>query len=59
MHNARDSIASPNRSRARSSVRAMPAGYRDNRNRRMDSFVIEVTFGNKPADIDTFILNVQ
>jgi len=37
----------------------MPAGYRDNRNRRMDSFVIEVTFGNKPADIDTFILNVQ
>jgi len=25
----------------------------------MDSFVIEATFGNMPADIDTFTPNVQ
>jgi hypothetical protein len=25
----------------------------------VDSFVIEATFGNMPADIDTFTLNVQ
>ena len=40
-------------------MRATSAGYRDNRNRGMDSFVIEATFGNMPADIDTFTPNVQ
>jgi len=25
----------------------------------MDSFVVDVTFGIRPADIDTFTLNVQ